>query len=288
MKKQYVSLIAILMSVGLLYTSCDDKKHKPTGALEFENIRLAEAVHLFGDTTKPGSRLIIDYIYIDKADNDSLKDMLNRHFITTCLDEKYRGLDPHEAIKRYAEIYTTEYRMDLEPLYLEDQKLNQRENDPATVASWYDYFQNIESHVQLYEGDLLVYRAEFNEFTGGAHGMERTNFLNIDLKSKKLLTLDDLFIEESSDPLTHLLWMQLMRDNKASTREELEYMGYGLTGDLVPTENFYLNHQGIAFFYNVYEFAPYSMGPVEIKLPFEAIAHLLKDVSIINALRRYS
>lgn len=288
MRKQTVTLIATLIAIGMLYTACDDKKHKPTGDLEFQNIRVTEAVHLFGDTTKPGSRLIIDYIYVEKADNDSLKDILNKHFITTCLDENYRGLDPHEAIKRYVEIYTTDYRTNLEPLFLEDQKLNEREDDPETVASWYDYYQNIESHIQLYQGDLLVYRAEFNEFTGGAHGMERTSFLNFDLKNRKLITLNDLFPEEAMDALTHLLWLQLMRDNKVTKREELENMGYGLTGDLVPTENFHLGHHGITFLYNVYEFAPYSMGAVEIKLPFEAIMHLTKDVDIINNLQRYS
>lgn len=287
MKKQYVSVLAILITVGVFFSSCDDKK-KPTGALEFDNIRLTESAHLFGDTAKPGSRLIINYVYVTKSDDDLLKEILNNYFIATCLDEKYTDMDPHEAIKRYADVYTTEYRMDLEPMFLEDQKNNNREDEAVTFASWYDYYQNIESTVQHYEGDLLVYKAQFNEFTGGAHGMERTTFLNLDLAQKRQLLLDDIFIDESSEALTQLLWQQLMKDNKATTKEDLELMGYGLTGDLTPSENFYLDNKGVAFYYNVYEIAPYSMGPVEIRLSYDMVENLLKESKIISNLRKLS
>ncbi|MDL2306019.1 RsiV family protein [Bacteroides sp. OttesenSCG-928-D19] len=287
MKKQCVSLLVLLLAAGFFFSSCGNKVKKPTGALEFDNIRYTEAVHLFGDTAKPGARLIIDYVYVAKANDDDLKQFLNNYFLTVCFDEKYRTLEAEDAIKRYAQIYTSEYRIDLEPMYLEDRKANNRE-DQETVASWYDYYQNIESHIQLYDGDLLIYRTEFNEFTGGAHGMERTNFLNIDLKNKHLLTLDDLFIEDSSEALTQLLWLQLMKNNSVNTQEELERMGYGLTGDLAPTENFYLDRTGITFYYNVYEIAPYVMGPIEIKLLYTTMEHLMKDVKILSALQRLS
>ena len=35
-----------------------------------------------------------------------------------------------------------------------------------------------------------------------------------------------------------------MADNKVATRQELEDMGYVTTGDLTPTENFYLSKDG--------------------------------------------
>ena len=79
------------------------------------------------------------------------------------------------------------------------------------------------------------------------------------------------------EQLTDLLWNQLMADNKVATRQELEDMGYVTTGDLTPTENFYLSKDGITFYYNVYDIAPYVMGPVKITLPYEMMQHLLSD-----------
>ncbi|NDV58451.1 RsiV family protein [Bacteroides sp. 519] len=284
MKKQYVSLLAFLIAAGTFYSSCDNKMNK-RGALEFSNIQQNEAAHLFGDTTKPGAKLIIDFEYVSKSNDDSLLTYLNDHFISICFDEEYIDTDMATVVKSYSEAYTAEYRMDMEPMFIEDKKVNNRE-DQEIIASWYDYYQNIHSHIQLYQGDLLVYCVEFNEYTGGADKIEHTNFLNIDLKNRDLITLDDLFIEDYSDALTQLLWEQLMKDNKVSSREELEDIGYGLTGDLTPTENFYVDKTGIVFFYNVYEIAPYSTGSVEIKLSYGAIAHLMKDVKIISALQK--
>ena len=60
-------------------------------------------------------------------------------------------------------------------------------------------------------------------------------------------------------------------------KQELEDMGYVTTGDLTPTENFYLGKDGITFYYNVYDIAPYVMGPVKITLPYEMMQHLLSD-----------
>ena len=77
-----------------------------------------------------------------------------------------------------------------------------------------------------------------------------------------------------------------MEDNKVSTRQEVEDLGYGSTGELEPTENFYLTPQGITFYYNIYEIAPYVMGPTSITLPYERIQHLLNDENeFLNELR---
>ena len=87
--------------------------------------------------------------------------------------------------------------------------------------------------------------------------------------------LSDLFVEDFKEPLTELLWQQLMTDNKVASRQEIEDLGYGSTGELEPTENFYLTSKGITFYYNIYEIAPYVMGPTQITLSFESIQHLL-------------
>ena len=63
-------------------------------------------------------------------------------------------------------------------------------------------------------------------------------------------------------------------------------MGYVTTGDLTPTENFYLGKEGITFHYNVYDIAPYVMGAIEITLPYEMMQHLLNDdTMVLNEVR---
>lgn len=283
MNKQTVSLLVLLLAASGFFFSCSNIMNKNAGALEFDSIRVNETAHLFGDSTKPACNLIINFAYAAKSSDNRLKDSLNSYFLAACFGDKYIALTPAEAVKKYTEKYVDNYRKDLEPIYRKDEK---DKEDDASMEAWYSYYKGIESHVQLYIKNLLVYRVDYNEYTGGAHGIYMSSFLNLDLRTLASLRLDDLFVNGYEEPLTDLLWNQLMADNKVATRQELEDMGYATTGNLEPTENFYLDREGITFYYNVYDITPYVMGPVKITLPYQMMQHLLiGDNMILNEVR---
>lgn len=282
MKKQYVSLLAVILAASGFLFSCDDKMKKDTGSLEFDSIQVNKTAHLFGDTAKPACNLLINFAYPSKSSDELLKDTLDKYFIAACFGDKYMGEKPQEVVKQYTEAYISEYRRDLEPMYLEDEK--DKENE-SSVGAWYSYYKGIESHVQLYEKNLLVYRINYNEYTGGAHGIYMTTYLNFDLGLMRPLRLDDIFVGDYQEPLTDLIWNQLMADNGAKTRAELEDMGYGSTGEIAATENFYLNKDGVTFYYNVYDITPYAMGPVVVSLPFQMLEHMLGSNPVIGELK---
>ena len=282
MKKQYVSLLAVILAASGFLFSCGDKMKKDTGSLEFDSIQVNKTAHLFGDTAKPACNLLINFAYPSKSSDELLKDTLDKYFIAACFGDKYMGEKPQEVVKQYTEAYISEYRRDLEPMYLEDEK--DKENE-SSVGAWYSYYKGIESHVQLYEKNLLVYRINYNEYTGGAHGIYMTTYLNFDLGLMHPLRLDDIFVGDYQEPLTDLIWNQLMADNGAKTRAELEDMGYGSTGEIAATENFYLNKDGVTFYYNVYDITPYAMGPVVVSLPFQMLEHMLGSNPVIGELK---
>lgn len=283
MKKQTVSLLVLMLATSGFFFSCGNIMNKNTGTLEFDSIQVNETAHLFGDTAKPACNLVINFAYAVQSSDVKLKDSLNTFFLSACFGDKYMTMAPEEAVKRYTEKYVNDYLKDLEPMYQKDE---QEKEDNATMGAWYSYYKGIEGHVQRYIKDLLIYRIDYNEYTGGAHGIYSSTFLNMDLRTLSPIRLDDLFVSEYEEALTDLLWNQLMADNKVATHQELEDMGYATTGDLKPTENFYLSKEGITFYYNVYEIAPYVMGPVKITLPYEVMQHLLSDdSSIIHSIK---
>lgn len=283
MNKQTVSLLVLLLAASGFFFSCSNIMNKNAGALEFDSIQVNETAHLFGDSTKPGCNLIINFTYAAKSSDNRLKDSLNSYFLAACFGDKYIAMTPSEAVKKYTEKYVDDYRKDLEPIYRKDEK---DQEDDASMEAWYSYYKGIESRVQLYIKNLLVYRVDYNEYTGGAHGIYMSSFLNLDLRTLAPIRLDDLFVNDYEEPLTDLLWNQLMADNNVTTRQELEDMGYATTGNLEPTENFYLDREGITFYYNVYDITPYVMGPVKITLPYQMMQHLLiGDNMVLNEVR---
>ena len=283
MKKQTVSLLVLLLAASGFFFSCGNTVNKNAYALEFDSIQVNETAHLFGDTAKPACNLILNFAYASQSSDVRLKDSLNTFFLSACFGDKYMAMTPEEAVKKYTEKYVGDYRNDLEPMYKKDEEDKQ---DEQSIGAWYSYYKGIESHVQLCNTLMLTYRIDYNEYTGGAHGIYMSTFLNLDLRTLAPIRLDDLFVNDYKEQLTDLLWNQLMADNKVATRQELEDMGYVTTGDLTPTENFYLSKDGITFYYNVYDIAPYVMGPVKITLPYEMMQHLLSDETMaLNDLR---
>ena len=103
MKKQYVSLLAIILSVSGFLFSCHDKMNKNTGALQFDSIQVNETAHLFSDTAKPACNIIINFAYPIKSSDDMLKDSLNTYFISACFGDKYIGEKPEEVVKQYTQ-----------------------------------------------------------------------------------------------------------------------------------------------------------------------------------------
>jgi hypothetical protein len=271
---RFVSIVIITV----FFVSCNNVRKKDRVLLEFNTIQLTETEHLFGDTTNPACSLTIDYTYLVGSSQRELSDTLNNYFITACFGSEYtKEKSIEDVLSSYAKTYTENYRKDTESIFLQDNRNQEIEN---IAKEWYFYTENMVSKVQFYEGNLLVYRIDKNNYNGGAHGIYSTHFLNIDLTKGSPLGLDDIFKDDNyKELLTDLLWNQLMMDNHVATREELEEIGYGTTGDLVPSENFYLDKEGITFYYNVYEFAPYVMGPVEIRLPYELIERITVRIS---------
>ncbi|KAA6340509.1 hypothetical protein EZS27_011630 [termite gut metagenome] len=276
MKKRYAVLFIIIFVATGFFCSCNEKAARQ-GALEFDNIRLAFTEHLFGDTVAPACNLTIDFVYPVNSSQKELLDSLNQLFAIECFgveDVKQKSVE--DVIRQYAKAYMNNYRNEVEQTYIENKKYDEDEDTTVTIDEWYSYTQTIKSNVQYYEGDLLVYRIAKEEYTGGAHGIYLTNFLNINLTQMRPLHLKDICKADNyKELLTDLLWNQLMADNNVTTHEALEEMGYGATGDLTPSENFYLGKDDITFYYNVYEFTPYVMGPVEIRLPYEAVKHII-------------
>lgn len=281
MKKGTTILLIALLIAGCWLASCSNTG-QPSRNLQFEEITLSKSEHLFADESKPACNLSIDFAFVNNATTIGAKDSINAYLLSALFGKKYQQLSPQETMEGYAKEYVTNYRADLEPMI---QKDIDNHIDKDQLTAWYSYEQELKGSIETYKGMLLTYRTYKNEYSGGPHGMYTTEFINLNLSSLQPILLDELFVEDYQETLTELLWYQLALDNGVETRDELEEMGYATTGELAPTENFYINEDGITFYYNVYEIAPYSMGPTQITLSYDMLEYILNyDNKLVNEL----
>ena len=154
MKKQFATLLVILLTVSGFFSSCDNKSKQDYGELVFDSIPLNITEHLFGDTAKPACNLVISLAYAKQSADEQLKDSLNTYFLATTLGEEWMKLTPQEAVQQYKEQYVRNYRNDLEELYRKEEK----EFGDADQRAWYSYYKYVRSQVELYRKNLVVYQ----------------------------------------------------------------------------------------------------------------------------------
>jgi hypothetical protein len=110
--------------------------------------------------------------------------------------------------------------------------------------------------------------------TGGAHGINISEFVVIEFSIPRRLALSDIFKPGFKEALDKILDRKLRNTNGIGANENLRDHGF-FVEQVECVENFYINNSGIGFYYNVYHLAPYISGGTEIFIRFNEILDLL-------------
>jgi hypothetical protein len=132
------------------------------------------------------------------------------------------------------------------------------------------------SSVKYMSEDVVVVQLDSYIFTGGAHGISTTQYLNWLPKTDKLLTLEAMLVPgkvsayEVALKTQHALWLKknpLAKDDPS---------GYAKLWPFVPSDNVALLENGLAVTYDPYVLAPYSFGKPTIYIPYRELKGILR------------
>lgn len=120
---------------------------------------------------------------------------------------------------------------------------------------------------------------KFREFTslGGAHPNTWVYYRSYRREDCRSIQLSDLLIDHSKARLVSVA-EQIFRDQKNMRPEErYDDLDIWFENDRFHlTDNFGITPEGLLFYYNNYEIAPYSEGPTSLLIPYYKIRDLLK------------
>ncbi len=121
------------------------------------------------------------------------------------------------------------------------------------------------------------YSLEISEYSylGGAHGSSRIYGLNFNKNTGELATYESVFIDDMKKIEEVLL--PIVRENLLA--QELDSMLFNPNLDELPLPNianFLFTDDGIRFYYEEYEIAPYVVGVISIEIKYEDIQEILK------------
>jgi hypothetical protein len=171
-----------------------------------------------------------------------------------------------QLFQREKNIYFENYRKTNEDLIGTEASLNWQKLNSVII-----YFN---------EKNILSFEVLTYGYTGGAHGFPISEFHNISLKDGSPITLDDIFRDMYEYDLIGYINEQARSDYDLPPGASLVDAGF-FKAELPLTDNFYLTRDGIGFFYNRYEVAPYAMGSPSVFVPFRKCRRILDIDGVI-------
>jgi hypothetical protein len=127
-------------------------------------------------------------------------------------------------------------------------------------------------------GDILSFVINSYAYLGGANGISRKDYYNIDIKENKDLELKDLF--KGNEDYKSLINTEVNRQIKEQVLDETKTYFEGDEGfkSIGDNQDFYIDKDGnLVITFDKYEIAPGSMGHPEFKIPRRVLMDILKD-----------
>jgi hypothetical protein len=151
---------------------------------------------------------------------------------------------------------------------------------PSEIWNW-EYNETIEGFEIIPERTLagitkcFVISRTRDYYLGGAHGLKEKQYFLFDMVKIKTISLDELIRENTYPTLQRLIAARLREQAGIKRNTPLSQGGF-FTDMPELTENFFLTPEGIGFHWNPYEIAPYSMGSVEVVIPYDELIDVLR------------
>lgn len=139
--------------------------------------------------------------------------------------------------------------------------------------------QMLYTPIRFDSGILSLYGSKVS-YTGGAHTGYSGASVNYDLLSGKVLRLTDIMRSQvTADTLSQLVIDAL----SAVSKEKQLFTTYDQTvkqlfgAELSGYENWYFSQEGLCFYFDPYEIAPFSSGSIVAQIPYSQLTGILED-----------
>ncbi len=241
------------------------KEYYPQGSIPFKVYYLnSEEPLIKGSNDSPTATLELTLLYpknnfMTAAILDSVKQIINNSFF----GDNFTPDLPAIMLKKFEKEYYHNYKVS---------NLDEYNEIGGAAFSW----ASINSMSVLFNSSyLLSIEYQRYAYSGGAHGITNDAYDIIDLKSGKVLTYNDIFVDNADSALSALLTKKMLEKYKTKDEADLKQLGFWVD-TISPNQNVYVTGNGIGFKYASYEIAPYSYGLPEVFLSFEECKNLIR------------
>ncbi|MCD4772613.1 MAG: DUF3298 and DUF4163 domain-containing protein [Bacteroidales bacterium] len=259
---------------GYWQRSKDKKKLKfflneyyPDGSMAFKVYYLQSECPLVKEDNS--STANIEIVFLDPNNypinkiSDSIRDILKMKFF----GKKSILQEPEIMMINFEQDFFSSYKIANKDIY-----------DGGDSFNWE---KKKEMNIYYNENYILTLSFTNYAYTGGAHGLWMKKFVILDLKKGIIIKLDNIFKSNYKAEIKEILNTKLRQKYAIKENEKLTDAGF-FDDEINISKNYYVNKDGVGFYYNNYEIASYATGQTDIFIPFKSIMHLIKIDSPVN------
>jgi hypothetical protein len=259
----------------LFLAGCNPKTKIINNNVKFDSIQVAESYYLFNDSSQPSCNIEIFFVYPDSSDEQLLK-TLQDIFLEKMFGDSFRGFDPKQAAKVYAEQYIQEFKR-FETLVPDDSIYAEEEKYEDETG--FSYYVKMKTKVLFNQNNFISFFVEFLSYEGGAHSSRCKYAYVINLETGELLQEEQFTGYSYYSDISCILIDKIAEANSVTNTKDLEYLGYNSLDDICPNNNFTIDNKGITYYFNENEIAGTMMGLTQVFIPYEELKIYIKKDS---------
>ena len=158
-------------------------------------------------------------------------------------------------------------------IQLQDEYQDMQRRVPEYHAPWFDHRS---ATVLMDSSAVFSVQMRLDQFVGGAHPNSVRVYLNF-RPSGESLSLGDVLQEGRLAALTSLGDKHFREARKLQPGTDYKQAGFSFKdGRFALPENFGFSPEGMIFYFNSYDIAPYYFGPTELTIPYSELHDVLK------------
>lgn len=268
MQKHLKSFAFLLFAC--LFCACGNGNRQTASfsGMEFDSIVVDSIAALSNSEGAPSCRVSLSVQYAKGGKAEEINDTMLRSgiLIPDYLSLSNEKLTVEQAVDSFVKRFISDYLHDYGELYRAD----------TQHASSYNCSYIMKTRTCNGAKNILNYIATIQSYAGGAHEIKQTIARNFDVKTGKLLMLDDLFIEGYESQLTEMLVEEMAEEFKVKNLEGLQEKSIFADGQAYLTDNFIYGDDEFTFIYCEDEIAPHEMGEIRVELDVDDLKRLMK------------
>lgn len=237
------------------------KETYPSGSMAFQVYYLKDETTLVKDPKSPKATIELILLIPKDFPDAVIQDTVTKIICMDFFHQDSIASTPALELKREKEQYFANYISSNEDIYDGGSSFNWGKTKALKIQHNENYILSLETYDYGY--------------TGGAHGLPVSKFKVINLKDGHIFTLDDIFRPEYLNDLRDIVNSALRVKYNLGKGQSLKDAGF-FEDFVEPSTNFYVNKDGIGFYYNRYEAAPFAMGSIDVFVNFDKLQRIMK------------